>query len=256
LVRAWLEGDWSVIAGAFFPEFSMSRHVIAPRQLPSHWYRYRAMDWGSARPFACYWIAVSDGEVADIPRGALVFYREWYGMPKGQPNVGLRLTAEEVADGIRSREGGDPKVSDGVADPAIFSQDGGPSIAERMARQKVLWRPADNKRIARGGALGGWDQLRARLKGDGERPGIYLFENCEHLIRTLPALQHDPDRPEDVDTESEDHGPDACRYGCMARPYIRSLPVLPQPKFEAEAGRLNVSIMDMIKRKQRAKAGL
>jgi hypothetical protein len=25
LVRAWLEGDWDVIAGAYFPEFSAAR---------------------------------------------------------------------------------------------------------------------------------------------------------------------------------------------------------------------------------------
>jgi hypothetical protein len=33
LVRAWLEGDWDVVAGAYFPEFSRGRHVLEP--LPS-----------------------------------------------------------------------------------------------------------------------------------------------------------------------------------------------------------------------------
>ena len=51
LVRAWLEGDWSVVTGAFFSEFNMAKHVIAPFELPKHWVRFRAMDWGSARPF-------------------------------------------------------------------------------------------------------------------------------------------------------------------------------------------------------------
>jgi hypothetical protein len=31
LVKAWLEGDWSAIEGAYFPEFSLERHVVAPR---------------------------------------------------------------------------------------------------------------------------------------------------------------------------------------------------------------------------------
>jgi hypothetical protein len=107
LVRAWLEGDWDVIAGAFFPEFDMGRHVIAPRELPEHWFRFRSLDWGSARPFSVGWWAVSDGELADIPRGALVRYREWYGST-GKPNEGLRMTAEEVArvrQEIAAREG-------------------------------------------------------------------------------------------------------------------------------------------------------
>jgi hypothetical protein len=228
LVRAWLEGDWSVIAGAFFPEFDMGRHVIAPRELPEHWFRFRSLDWGSARPFSVGWWAVSDGELQDIPRGALVRYREWYGST-GKPNEGLRMTAEEVAQGIAQREAGDPKPENGlhgVADPAIFSSDGGPSIAERMARSaKVFFRPADNARVSRQGALGGWDQVRARLRGDETGPGLLIFSTCGDLIRTLPALQHDPDRPEDVDSDGEDHAPDEARYACMSRPWVRQKPV-------------------------------
>jgi hypothetical protein len=70
LVRAWLEGDWSVVAGAFFPEFSIDRHVVEPRSLPGYWHRFRSLDWGSARPFSIGWWAVSDGELAEFPRGA------------------------------------------------------------------------------------------------------------------------------------------------------------------------------------------
>ncbi len=255
LVRAWLEGDWSVIAGAFFPEFSLDAHVVAPRELPADWFRFRALDWGSARPFSVGWYAVSDGSLPEFPRGALVQYREWYGMKPGEPNVGLRLTAEEVADGIAEREAKEPRPIGGVADPAMFSQDGGPSIAERMAVRRVSFRPADNARVSRSGAMGGWDQLRARLKGEDGRPGIFFFATCQHIIRTLPALQHDADRPEDVDTESEDHAADQTRYACMARPYVRLVAKPKPPVFEAEQGRVNVSIMDLIKAKQKRRAG-
>lgn len=228
LVRAWLEGDWSVIAGAFFPEFAADRHIIAPRDLPGHWHRFRSMDWGSARPFSVGWWAVSDGTVPEIARGALVRYREWYGST-GEPNVGLRLTAEEVAAGILKRERGDAERISGVADPAIFASDGGPSIAERMAKAGVRFRPADNARVARAGAMGGWDQVRQRLKGDAEgRPMLVMFSTCTDAIRTLPALQHDQSRPEDVDTEGEDHAADEIRYACMSRPMTKEqAPVRP-----------------------------
>ena len=112
----------------------------------------------------------------------------------------------------------------GVADPSIFAEDGGPSIADRMAARGVFFRKADNKRVAQHGAMGGWDQLRARLKGDGEVPGIFFFSTCRDTIRTLPALQHDDDRPEDINSESEDHCADEIRYSCMARPYVAPLP--------------------------------
>lgn len=255
LVRAWLEGDWDVIAGAFFPEFSRETHVIPPRELPAHWTRFYAMDWGSARPFAVLWFAVSDGELPSIPRGALVVYREWYGW-NGQPNVGLKMTAEEVATGIKSRLEQEMR---GYADPAMFSEDGGPSIAERMRRGSGLALvPADNKRVARMGALGGWDQVRARLKGDGERPGLVIFNTCPQLIRTLPALQHDKDKPEDLDTEGEDHLGDALRYGCMSRPYVSKAPQEQKPRFDYGAGNpgnvnLGVSIRELIERAERAR---
>jgi hypothetical protein len=222
LVNAWLKGDWDAIEGAFFPEFSTDKHVVQPVALPKHWTRFRAMDWGSAKPFSVGWYAVSDGELPQFPRGALVKYREWYGIAtdaRGEfiPNVGLKLTAEEVGAGILKRETKDERIEGGVLDPSAFAENGGPSIAHRMG---VLFRPADNKRVAQAGALGGWDQTRARLKGADGRPMLYFFSTCTHTIRTLPALQHDSSRPEDVDTDGEDHAPDETRYACMSRPWI------------------------------------
>ena len=184
------------------------------------------MDWGSARPFCVLWVAVSDGELPQFPRGALIIYREWYGTT-GQPNVGLRMPAEQVGTGIMEWDG-DDKIGFSVLDPAAFSSDGGPSIAERIARAGPIFRRADNARVGRLGAMGGWDQLRARLIGVDDRPGLYVFATCQHLIRTLPALQHDPDRPEDVDTEAEDHAPDTLRYACLARPYVVEKPQKPR----------------------------
>ena len=256
LVRAWLEGDWSVIEGAYFPEFSEAKHVIPPFTIPDDWLRFRSLDWGSARPFSVGWWAVcgDDFKIGAIgtvlPRGSLIRYREWYGA--SAPNVGIKLPAEEVADGILSRESqeprtieGKPNIAYGVIDPAAYISDGGPSIAERMARRGVLFRRADNARVAARGAMGGWDQLRARLIGDGERPMIYFTSNCIDSIRTLPALQHDTNRPEDVDSEGEDHAPDEIRYACMSRPYVRQVEKKPEQRI-ISVGPLNqVTLEDL-----------
>ena len=103
-------------------------------------------------------------------------------------------------------------------------EDGGPSIAERMYRHsETLWRPGDNKRQP------GWDQVRARLVGEDGKPMLYVFSTCVHLIRTLPALQHDEAKPEDLDTDGEDHAADALRYGLMSRPYVRPKPKAAEP---------------------------
>src|SRR5215470_4214504 len=234
LVRAWLDGDWSVTLGAFFDCWEAKRHVVAPFAIPKDWMRFRSMDWGSASPFSVGWWAIVqddyrvDGRV--LPRGCMVRYREWYGMRPGEPNVGLKLHAEEVGKGILEREQGET-ISYGVLDPSAFKEDGGPSIAERIGTGsggKVWFRHADNTRVAQRGAVSGWDHMRARLVGDGDgRPMIVTFATCTDSIRTIPFLQHDPDRPEDVMTDSEAHAGDEWRYACMSRPYV---PTIEKPK--------------------------
>ena len=232
LVRAWLHGDWTIVDGAFFDCWDPDKHIIRPFEIPDNWMRFRSCDWGSAKPFSVGWWAVCpdlhtlpDGSV--IPRGAVIRYREWYGAAKDQsgatkPDTGLKLTAEEVAQGIKERDGGDT-IRYGVIDPAAFSQDGGPSIVERM---RINWRRADNKRVGRRGAMGDWDQMRARMIGEdlgdphGQRPMVYIFSTCTDFIRTVPTLQHDKSRPEDLDTTAEDHAADEARYGLMSRPYV------------------------------------
>lgn len=219
LVRAWLEGDWSVVVGAYFPEFG-PHHVRRPFAIPRQWLRFKALDWGSARPTCCLWVAVSDGVVPNVPVGALVVYREMY-LSQG-PNVGLRLTVEQVADRLHEAEIGDEKMAYAVADPAIFATDGGPSIGERFAARHQLFRPADNRRTGKLGASAGWDLVRQRLIGDDGVPMLYLFSTCTNLIRTLPVMQHDQARPEDLDTNAEDHAVDALRYACNSRPWMRA----------------------------------
>ncbi|XUM21045.1 phage terminase large subunit [Bradyrhizobium oligotrophicum S58] len=177
LVKAWLEGDWTAVEGAFFSEWSNEQHVLSPFAIPEHWLRFRSGDWGSYSPFSIGWWAVvgedftpatrdldADGATdfhrgvrGDprrisrdyLPRGALVRYREWYG------KVGGKLTAEQVGAGIAERERDDrAKLSYGVLDPSAFKEDGGPSIAERindvlLAKRLAAFHEADNARVTR-----------------------------------------------------------------------------------------------------------
>ncbi len=228
LVRAWLEGDWGAIEGAYFDNWSTERHVCRPFEIPDHWLKFRSLDWGSARPFSVGWWAVAsdDTPIRDgvvVPRGGLIRYREWYGAKS--PNTGLKLTVEQVAEGIAQRTPVDENITYSVADPAMFSEDGGPSMAERMAKYKIFLTRADNARVARNGAMGGWDMLRHRLDGeDDSRPMIMCFHTCADSIRTIPALQHDEKNPEDLNSDMEDHAADEWRYACMSRPWTRPAP--------------------------------
>ena len=223
LVRAMEEGDWDVVVGAFFPEWRAARHVVAPLWPLPEWTAFASFDWGSARPFSVGWWCVSDGRPLPdgrrFARGALIRWAEWYGMQPGKPNEGLRMVAEEVGRGIREREAEfgkrGIKVSYRVADPSIFREDGGPSLAERM---RVSFGPADNDRVS------GWDHVRSRLVGDEDGNAMLLVTaNCVDTIRTLPAVQSDRVRFDDVDTDGEDHAPDDVRYACKSRPWVRKV---------------------------------
>lgn len=212
LVKAWLLGLWDVIDGAYFDVFDHSKHVLDMswlKMLPPNLTRFRAMDWGSARPFSVGWYAVSDGSFG-LPTGALIKYREWYGST-GKPNVGLKMDAKLVARGVISREEGE-FIRYGAADPSIFIRDGGESIADMFNSQGCSWVRADNKRIA------GWEQIRMRLASD--VPMLYFLECCKDTIRTLPLAQHDSVKVEDLDTEGEDHALDETRYAVNSRPFV------------------------------------
>lgn len=251
LVKAMRDGDWNIVEGAFFDEWSNVRHVVPPFAIPKDWTRFLAVDWGSARPFSVGWYAIAGddypiidtrGRVSTIPRGSLIRYREWYGVKidtetgRAKANTGIKIDIEAFSAGIRERSANDNaqkiKYLRTVVDPSMFQQSGGPSLAERMVKAKIKnVVPADNTRVTQRGAMGGWDQMRARLRGlgwdnDNNCPGpnwqptFYVFSTCTHFIRTVPVLQHDPDRPEDVDTDGEDHAADEGRYACMSRPFV------------------------------------
>lgn len=241
LVRAMRHGDWSIIAGAFFDNLREDKHKLPGFTPPKHWTRFRSMDWGSAKPFSVGWWCVAeaewvkfrDGTERMLPQGALVRYREWYGVKRGEDgqvkaDTGLRLSAEAVGRGIKERESGE-KIDESmsVADPSMWKEDGGPSFIERLLKCDAKdptalvgprFRPADNSRVQ------GWQQMYARLDwegAEGQEPALFVTADCVDWWRTVPALMHDEAKREDIDTRMEDHAGDDSRYGCMARPISR-----------------------------------
>ena len=141
---------------------------------------------------------------------------ELYGCT-GTPNEGLRWTPDRQFEEIARIEREHPwlrgKQIEGVADPAIWDASRGESIADTAARCGVWFVPGDNKRIP------GWMQCHYRLQFDKEGYSrMYVFSNCRAFIRTIPMMMFHKSKPEDLDTELEDHVADEWRYLCMSRP--------------------------------------
>lgn len=218
LREAWRHGRWDVFEGQVFGEFTddpqhyMDRewtHVIQPFDIPRDWQIYRGFDWGYAKPFACHWYAMDRQDT-------MYCFREFYGCT-GEADVGVEWTVERVAREIAEIEATDPMLKGrniiGVADPAIFQENGGESIAETMTKSRVYFSPGDHKRLP------GKMQCHYRLAFDENGiPKFYVFNTCRHFIRTIPALMYSETQVEDIDTHLEDHIYDEWRYVCMARP--------------------------------------
>ena len=241
--KALLDGDWDIFSGQVFTEFrdnpdgyvsQKMSHVIKPFRIPEHWQIYRGFDFGYSKPFSVGWYAAdTDGVIYRI--------REYYGCQvntqTGQtvPDTGVKLEPAEIARNIREIEQNDINLRGreitGIADPAIFEESRGESIATVMAREGVYFGKADNTRLA------GKMQMHYRLHFDKNgRAKFYVFNTCREFIRTVPALVYDEKHVEDVDTKGEDHIYDECRYVLMENPLS---PPQPEQAEEHEFDPLN-----------------
>lgn len=226
--EALLYGNWESFTGQVFREWRDDplhyddgkwTHVINPFPIPKHWKIYRGYDFGYARPFSVGWYAVDE-------RGKMYRVAEYYGC-NGTPNVGLYIDPLEQAKGIREKEQNDPILKNkkiiGIADPSIFDESRGESIAAMMAKHPnyLYWNPGDNTRIA------GKMQYHYRFAFDEEGDSMFqVFNTCRNFIRTIPNLIYSDKNPEDIDTDMEDHIYDECRYVMMENPISPRVNVL------------------------------
>ena len=218
--EALLYGSWDSFDGQVFREWRNNpdhyedqkwTHVVEPFTIPAHWKIIRCFDWGYTRPYACYWMAVS-------PEKHKYIIRELYGSD-GQPNKGTQEHHIEVARKISDIENTDLNLKGrkiyGVADPAIFEESHGNSIASDMAKAPyyVIFQKGEHNRVP------GKMQVHYHLAFDEEGyPLIQIFNTCKHLIRTLPNLTYDESNVEDINSDLEDHAYDAIRYALMENP--------------------------------------
>ena len=203
--KAWRDGDWTVFAGQFFPEFSEAWHVEDLPRPPKSWARYSAMDYG-LDALAFYQAAVE-------PHGRIHVYREIYA---------TGVIIPRAADLILEGTNGEPGIV--FAPPDLWNrrQDTGKSLAETFAERGIYLVRVSNDRVM------GWMQVKQALytefaEEDGvpvDRPGLVIDRSCRNLIKSFPLLLSDEKNIGDVANEPHEytHGPDAIRYLLAGRP--------------------------------------
>ncbi len=219
-VRALLEGDWSVILGAFFAELSEEKHQIPDILVPDHWFKYCWYDWGYASPACNLWFAVSDGEATwtmdeeqiVLPRGSLVVYRELYICNPDNRAQGARLSNRDQAKLIK-RASGRENISGYLADNRPFQNNGGQFPAQEFQAEGINLVQGDDSRSA-------WALVHSRLQAEPD-PLLYICRSCVHTWRTMGTLQTSPTKPEDADDGGEDHAPDCVRGGCTVKKIVK-----------------------------------
>ncbi len=230
--RQLLMGDWTALAGQFFPEFDANRHVAA-LDLPPGCKIERWLDWGYDPHYGiCLWVAL-------LPNGRLYVFYEW---KFNGEHAKKKLVASEVAARLKAYTSDEVlplararRINRTIADPSMWSADGhsGEDYSETFARKGVPLLQADNDRVM------GWGRLRHWLRDapDGY-PWILFHPRCVTTIRSIPGLIRDKNDPDDLDTTGEDHPADALRYGVMGRPTptkMRQSSVIIVPGSAAEA---------------------
>src|SRR5690606_13341799 len=98
LLRAWVEGDWTVARGAFFAScLEESRNAVEPwTEIPKGWETWLAHDFGSSAPSVTYVCAQSPGDNfagSWWPRDSIVLVDELAAHRRDNLNVGLGWTA-------------------------------------------------------------------------------------------------------------------------------------------------------------------
>lgn len=190
--KALLYGDWNIFEGQYFSEFDPRIHISTPHEIPSHWRRYRTVDYGLDR-LACLWIAVS-------PDGHATVYREYCAS-----DLPISLAAKEITD--RTPRGEDIYAT--LAPPDLWSrgQESGKSKATLFSEYGVVFTKTSNDREC------GWLAIKELLRPTEDGAPLTIFSTCTELIRCLPALTRDKIRPTDCSSEPHDitHAPDALR---------------------------------------------
>lgn len=206
--RAFMDGDWDVFAGQYFGEWRDALHVCNPFIPSKNNVIVGGMDWGRANPFAFYLAEVSRVQYSGRSFNRVKCFMEVYGTEKSPVEWWPIIKEKMEIYHVKSKD-----IAWVQADPAMFNkgQDNSISISDQFKKADDTFgfslKPASNDRIA------GWANYHdfLRLAPDG-LPYFQVSSDCPNLIRTLPELIHDELKVEDVDSASEDHGPDATRY--------------------------------------------
>lgn len=215
LRKAYLYGDWDIFAGQFFGELRRDIHFIDPFNIPKHWNRFGAYDFGFNHPSAFGWFA-SDED------GNVYLYREFIKAQLRVDQFAAEINKYPETKDLQIHAGWDCWVQKGV-----LKEGTPPTVADEFRTHGLMLKKAVIDRIQ------GANQVRKYLAWQDQpsgrtKPRFYIFNTCPISFDCLSRIEHDPDRVEDVlkvdaqdgDPMTGDDAYDMIRMGLMSKPFI------------------------------------
>lgn len=204
IARALRFGDWKIFAGQAFPIWTRERIACKPFEIPSHWAKWRAMDYGFIHPAVMGWFAL------DPQTKRLYIYRA----------VSVsNLSDEQQAELMNSMSPPEERYSVNYASPDMWA-----STAKKSGKEKILTSVDEFK--AKGIILTRADNDRVngvrkidRLLFDAPdgKPMIQVFEPYYEIFECMETLVREDAQlgknPEDVKKVDGDDPFDMLKYG-------------------------------------------
>ena len=198
LYEAWRHGDWSVFAGQVFTEFDRDKHIInnfadigTTTEEFNNAVKIISMDWGYSDNTAIYFTTLLDGRP--------VTYNEMYGNKKLASEWG-----ETLYDYLSSSE---QRVDYFIYPDDMEDHKNGFSSPIDDIMEWINKLPADKQPIFKKmGRESGSRMIRQQVthKYLMKKPECAkIFKRCTNLIRALPNLVYDDDKPEEIDTRTD-----------------------------------------------------
>ena len=205
--RMWLFGDWDVMGGAFFEEFSAFHHIIDARDFNLDTYTgrvYRVVDYGTTNPFAVAFFVV------DVD-GYVTVFDEIYETGLVQSEQARRIKEKTSRWGLTEDD-----IYATIVDPSMKVKSHEYLNTLHSSLDIYIENGIEHIVLGNNDRVQGWATFREYLKVPEEgRPYLVFTSNCKNCIETIPSLVRSDKNPEDVNTEGEDHLADALRYGLM-----------------------------------------
>jgi len=214
LQRAHRYGDWSVLSGNYFKDFSIVRHTAPPFSIPRHWQRYRSLDYGFDM-LAVHWFAIDEDG------------RSWCYRELNRPGLAVADAAKAIIDNTPPNE--NIVATYAPDDLRSRSKDSGKSVEELFVTNGVPLVIVSRNRVQGHLILKnalvpiklGDVAVKGLFKNNPPKrlPALMLFNDLKETIEDMRDIQADEKNPNDCAKEPHDltHNVDSLRYFFMSR---------------------------------------